>query len=159
MITFTHGWGTIQITTICLGARGVLKKAFKFSYQDEILHQLRLVIYPVIYRFFYIPGGVSRISSINSMSTSRKVYQPLHVWACFRGLHMGTACFGQSIPNAILFYQDFQTYIQTHFEKHGFPPNKTHSDATPIVSNQTILHQKHQAFHQQNLSDSSEPTI
>ena len=49
------------------------------------LHQLRLVIYPVIYRFFNIPGGVSRISSINSMSTSRKVHQPLHFWACFRG--------------------------------------------------------------------------
>ena len=24
---------------------------------EEILHQLRLVIYPIIYRVFYIPGG------------------------------------------------------------------------------------------------------
>ena len=33
-------------------------------------HQLSLVVYPIIYRVFYIPGGDRRISSINS-STGR----------------------------------------------------------------------------------------
>ena len=28
----------------------------------EILHQLRLVVYPIIYRVLYIPGGDRRIS-------------------------------------------------------------------------------------------------
>ena len=29
---------------------------------SKILHQLRLVVYPIIYRVFYIPGGDRRIS-------------------------------------------------------------------------------------------------
>ena len=29
---------------------------------EEILHQLRLVVYPIIYKEFYIPGGDRRIS-------------------------------------------------------------------------------------------------
>ena len=30
---------------------------------DEILHQLRLVIYPIIYRVLYIPGGAGFLPS------------------------------------------------------------------------------------------------
>ena len=33
---------------------------------SEILHQLRLVVYPIIYRAFFIPGVFFEISSINS---------------------------------------------------------------------------------------------
>ena len=33
---------------------------------EEILHQLRLVVYPIIYRVSHIPGGDRRISAINS---------------------------------------------------------------------------------------------
>ena len=36
----------------------------------EILHQLRLVVYPIIYRVLYIPGGCFGISSINSSRVS-----------------------------------------------------------------------------------------
>ena len=33
----------------------------------EILHKLRLVVYPIVYRVPYIPGGDRQISAINSM--------------------------------------------------------------------------------------------
>ena len=45
---------------------------------DEILHHLRLVVYPTIYRVLYIPGGDRRISepsTVTAMLVSGKVYQ------------------------------------------------------------------------------------
>ena len=38
---------------------------------ERILHQLRLVVDPIIYRVLYIPGGCLGISSINSMASRR----------------------------------------------------------------------------------------
>ena len=37
---------------------------------EEVLHQLRLVVYPIIYQVLYIPGGDRRIWSINSSGTA-----------------------------------------------------------------------------------------
>ena len=34
------------------------RNAVKLLLMAEILHQLRLVVYPIIYRVLYIPGGV-----------------------------------------------------------------------------------------------------
>ena len=49
----------------------------------KILHQLRLVVWPIIYRALYIPGGDRWISSINSRSNTSKVpkhHQRLDSW-------------------------------------------------------------------------------
>ena len=46
---------------------------------EEILHQLRLVVCPIIYKVLYIPGGYSsRISSINSMPGD--FFLPFHLF-------------------------------------------------------------------------------
>ena len=34
---------------------------------EEILHQLRLVVYPIIYKVLYIPGGWQDFGTINSI--------------------------------------------------------------------------------------------
>ena len=34
---------------------------------EEILHQLSLVVYPIVYRVLYIPGGCLGFQPINSM--------------------------------------------------------------------------------------------
>ena len=38
--------------------------------EAKILHQLRLVVYPIIYKVLYIPGGERRISEPSTVSTS-----------------------------------------------------------------------------------------
>ena len=35
----------------------------KLSLMEEILHQLRLVVYPIIYKAFYIPAGLGFLPS------------------------------------------------------------------------------------------------
>ena len=40
----------------------------QIPFDGKILHQLRLAVYPIIYKVLLIPGGDRRISSINSMS-------------------------------------------------------------------------------------------
>ena len=37
------------------------------QFMEEILHQLSLVVYPIVYRVLYIPGGCSGFQPINSM--------------------------------------------------------------------------------------------
>jgi len=39
---------------------------------EEILHQLRLVVYPIIFRVLYIPGGCLGFQPINSHNISAK---------------------------------------------------------------------------------------
>ena len=37
------------------------------QFMEEILHQLSLVVYPIVYRVLYIPGGCLGFQPINSM--------------------------------------------------------------------------------------------
>ncbi len=48
-------------------------------------NQLRLVVYPIIYRVLYIPGGDRRISSTNSIMGGSEVYgaEMLKIWRCW----------------------------------------------------------------------------
>ena len=39
---------------------------------EEILHQLRLVLYPTMYRVFYIPGGAGFLPSTVGKTTGKK---------------------------------------------------------------------------------------
>ena len=39
---------------------------------EEILHQLRLVVYPIIYEVLYIPGSDSRISEPSTVGVRKK---------------------------------------------------------------------------------------
>ena len=59
---------------------------------EEILHQLRLVVYPIIYKVLYIPGPRwCRISAINSRSV-----RVSHCWPSpppgVERCHMGYSC-------------------------------------------------------------------
>ena len=71
-----------QYSKCSFGKVGMFSKGWVYIYLDgglspnlpqievillmaEILHQLRLVVYPIIYRVSYIPGGDRQISAIN----------------------------------------------------------------------------------------------
>ena len=44
----------------------------------EFLHQLRLVVYPIIYRVSYIPGGARLSHEVHSTKTKCLVFRMIH---------------------------------------------------------------------------------
>ena len=65
----------------------------------EILHQLRLVVYPIIYRVSYIPGGAGF-----QPSTVPSQFEPC--WAVFVFFHSGVVLV-VSIQNGEIFSRSF----------------------------------------------------
>ena len=43
---------------------------------EEILHQLRLVVYPIIYKVLYIPGGAGSLPSTVETTKYNDTYPP-----------------------------------------------------------------------------------
>ena len=80
---------------------------------EEILLQLRLVLYPIIYMVLYIPGGCLGISSINRMLPIIPVSQRLRSWLylsfCMENCH-GSLGFGF----LVIFFMD-STMVNNFF--------------------------------------------
>ena len=55
---------------------------------EEILHQLRLVVYPITYKVLYIPGGAGFLPS-----TVTKFRSSLGDWDFFEEFIRGLGCF------------------------------------------------------------------
>ncbi len=54
----------------------------------EILHQLRLVVYPIMYRVFYIPGGAGfQPSTVGMVRNPMAVQRNGHISILIRSLH------------------------------------------------------------------------
>ena len=50
-------WVCYRVGEISLQHNFSIQKPIAHELHAEILHQLRLVVYPIIYRILYIPGG------------------------------------------------------------------------------------------------------
>ena len=48
-------------------SRRITVQKLEILLMEEILHQLRLVVYPIIYKVLYIPGGWQDFGTINSI--------------------------------------------------------------------------------------------
>ena len=66
MVGFTY----IVVVNVCLSIEvtGIVNASMmdcivNIRLMEEILHQLRLVVYPIIYRNLYIPGGAGFLPS------------------------------------------------------------------------------------------------
>ena len=94
---FVHPWKLTGPWKLMVGKRSFFLKWFLFLVKcwfttggyilliDKILHQLRLVVYPIIYKVSYIPGGAgfrpSTVSLAPPLSWSL-LWHPLSPWTC-----------------------------------------------------------------------------
>ena len=78
---------------------------------EEILHQLRLVDYPIIYKVFYISGGcleflpstvLCQIREFQKKKTPfKKQHGPLQKWWCVEFVEFGISLYIGGIPGPL----------------------------------------------------------